>query len=54
MAKKTRRKGVRNPITGKISHYTHTKSVGLRNPITGKIYKRISKKKAKNAGLLLE
>lgn len=45
-----RKKAVRNPITGKITHYTNTKTVGLRNPITGNIVKRVSAKKAKKRG----
>ncbi|MFO7872117.1 MAG: hypothetical protein R6U26_00570 [Candidatus Undinarchaeales archaeon] len=49
--KKTKRKAVRNPITGKVDHYTNTKSVGLRDPFDGKIKKRVSKKKAKKRGI---
>ncbi|MFH1364694.1 MAG: hypothetical protein ABIH52_03470 [Candidatus Aenigmatarchaeota archaeon] len=49
--RKTQRKAVRDPVTGRISHYTSTKTVGLRSPITGRIEKRISKKKAKKRGL---
>jgi hypothetical protein len=45
MAKK-KRKAVRNPITGKVDHYTNTKTMGIRHPVTGKIVKRIKKKKA--------
>ena len=45
---KTRRKAVRNIITGKVDHYTHTKTIGIRNPITGRIEKRIKKKRKSN------
>jgi len=40
---KKKKKAVRDPITGKIDHYTNTKTVGLRDPISGKIVKRIPK-----------
>ncbi len=43
--KKTKRKAVRNPVTGKVDHYTNTKTIGIRNPLTGKIEKRVKKKK---------
>ena len=49
--RKTKRKAVRNQISGKIDHYTNTKTVGLRHPLTGKIKKRISKKKANSRGM---
>lgn len=47
----SKRKAVRNFITGKVDHYTGTKTVGLRNFATGKIEKRISKKKASKGGI---
>ena len=34
--RKTKRRAVRNPINGKVDHYTHTKTRVVRNPITGK------------------
>ena len=45
------KKAIRDSLTGKVDHYTNTKSVGLRNPFTGQIEKRISKEKAKGRGL---
>ena len=48
---KKKKKAVRNPITGKIDHYTNTKTVGLRDPISGKIVKRIPKEIAEKRGL---
>ena len=50
--KKTKRKAVRNIITGEIEFYTNTKTVGLRDPFTGEIRKRITKEKAKKRGAL--
>jgi hypothetical protein len=41
---KPKRRAVRNFITGKVDHYTHTKTVGIRNPITGEIVRREKKK----------
>ncbi|MCD6371323.1 MAG: hypothetical protein J7L39_01230 [Candidatus Aenigmarchaeota archaeon] len=53
MAKrKTKRRAVRDPLTGRIDHYTNTKTVGLRDPFTGRIVKRISKEKAKKRGIV--
>ena len=42
---KIKRKAVRNIFTGKVDHFTGSKTVGIRNPITGKIEKREKKKK---------
>lgn len=46
---KAKRKAVRNFITGKVDHYTHTKTVGVRNPITGNIVRRVSKRSKKKS-----
>lgn len=51
MARKTKRRAVRNLITGKVMYYTGTKTVGLRNPLTGKIERRISKREAEKRGM---
>ena len=51
--RKTKRRAVRNPITGEVMHYTNTKTVGLRNPITGAIARRESKSTAKKRGLAM-
>ena len=42
---RTRRRAVKNPITGKVEFYQGSKTIGLRNPISGKIVKRVKKKK---------
>ena len=40
-----KRKAVRNFVTGKVDHYTHTKTVGIRHPVTGEIIERVPKKR---------
>ena len=40
----TKKKAVRNFITGKVDHYTGAKTVGIRHIATGKIIKRMKKK----------
>lgn len=40
----TKKKAVRNFITGRVDHFTGSKTIGIRDPITGKIIKRAKKK----------
>jgi len=42
---KAKRKAVYSLLTGKVDHYTNTKTEGVRSLITGKIVKRVKKKK---------
>jgi len=48
MVRKAKRRAVRDFITGKIDHYTGTKTIGIREPITGRIVKRVPKKRKKS------
>ena len=42
---KTKRRAVKNAITGKVEFYQGSETIGLRDPFSGKIVKRVKKKK---------
>jgi hypothetical protein len=43
---KTKRRAVKNPITGKVEFYQGSKTMGIRDPISGEIIKRVKKEKS--------
>ncbi len=46
--KKTKRRAVRNPITGRVEYYTNTKTEAIRDPFTGRVIGRRKKREKSN------